>query len=271
MDYTRSFRLDGKVALITGGARGLGAETARALAHSGAAVLVTDILDDQGRATVAAIQSLAGEAVYLHHDVTVEVHWQRAVATAIERLGGLDIVVNNAGISATQYLGHYSVEDFRAILDVNVTGTFLGIKHGILAMSPGGTAGHGGSIINLSSVAGLVGVSALAGYCASKGAVAMLTKAAAVECAQLRNGIRVNSIHPGVIRTPMGDALIDNAVKLGMEPDRASSEAHFLAAHPIGHFGQPSDVAHAIVYLASDASRWQTGSEMVIDGAYTAI
>jgi 3alpha(or 20beta)-hydroxysteroid dehydrogenase len=269
--YRNALDLSGKTALVTGAARGLGAETARALAEVGAAVLCTDVLEDECRQTVDGITASGGQADFILQDVTDEAQWQRAVARAIERFDGLDILVNNAGIEKMALLGEYSVEDFRRILDINVTGVFLGIKHASRVMSPGGAAGRGGSIINLSSVAGLIGVASLSGYCASKGAVRLLTKATAVELAQTGTGIRVNSIHPAVVWTKMGEDFLNNFVKLGIMPDYATSESTFKAAHPIGHFGEPRDVASAVLYLASDLSKWVTGTELVVDGGFTAV
>ncbi len=269
-DYAKSFRLDGKVALVSGAARGLGAEIAQALAAMGAKVLVTDVADGGGRGTVEAIRAGGGTAEAMSHDVTVEAQWQAAVAAAVSKLGGFDVLVNNAGIETAALLSQCSVEDFRKTLDVNVTGAFLGIKHAVQAMSPGGTAGKGGSIINLSSAAGFIGVAAHAAYCTSKGAVRLLTKAAAVECAQLGTGIRVNSIHPAIVQTDMGKSFLKDFVDLGLAPDFAAAEANILALHPMGHFGEPRDVASAVLYLAADASKWVTGAELAVDGGLAA-
>jgi 3alpha(or 20beta)-hydroxysteroid dehydrogenase len=153
---------------------------------------------------------------------------------------------------------------------VNVTGVFLGCKHAIAAMRPGGRAGHGGSIINMSSVAGLVGVTALGAYNASKGAVRLLTKSIAVECGQLKTGVRCNSIHPGLIWTEMGRHFLQNFVDLKLLPDMAASEATFKASVPMGEFGVPRDIALAALFLASDASRYMTGAELVVDGGFSA-
>jgi 3alpha(or 20beta)-hydroxysteroid dehydrogenase len=267
-DYAKAFRIDGKVALVSGGARGLGAEICRALAQAGAAVLVTDVLEAGG--VVEEIKASGGRAEFLKLDVTAESQWEGAVATAIRKFGGLDVLVNNAGIETMQFLTDTSVEEFRRILDVNTTGTFLGCKHAVRAMRPGGAAGKGGSIVNLSSIAGLIGVTALGAYNASKGAVRIFTKSVAVECGQLKTGIRCNSIHPGVVWTDMGKHFINNFVDLKLSPDFATAEAAFKAAHPIGQFGEPRDIAAAALFLASDASRWITGSELVVDGGYTA-
>jgi NAD(P)-dependent dehydrogenase (short-subunit alcohol dehydrogenase family) len=269
-DIAQAFRLEGKVALVTGGAKGLGAAIARTLAQAGARVLVTDVLEAEGRRVVAGIEAGGGTAGFLRHDVTDEAQWQAAVAMAIERYGRLDVLVNNAGIEVPALLADCTVESFRRTLDVNVTGVFLGLKHAIRAMAPGGASGHGGAIVNLSSVAGLIGAVAHSAYCASKGAVRLLTKAAAVECGRLATGIRVNSLHPGVIETDMGSNFIQGFVDLGLAPSREASAAAVLALHPLGRFGEPEDVANAVLYLASDASKWVTGAELSVDGGIAA-
>jgi NAD(P)-dependent dehydrogenase (short-subunit alcohol dehydrogenase family) len=267
-DYSKLFRLDGKVALVSGAARGIGAEVAQALAQAGAAVLVTDVADGGGKATAEAIRKAGGKADCCVHDVTREADWEAAVTAAKSKLGGLDVVVNNAGIETAALLSQCTVEDFRHVLDINVTGVFLGIKHAIRAMAA--PAGKGGAIVNLSSVAGLIGTTGHAAYHTSKGAVRLLTKAAAVECAQLGTGIRVNSVHPAIVATEMGTNFIQHFVDLGLAPDYATAEGAIKAAHPIGRFGEPTDVAGAVLYLASDATKWMTGTELVIDGGYTA-
>ncbi len=269
--YDKAFRVDGKVALVTGGARGLGAEICRALASGGAAVLVTDVLEKEGKGVVEEIRGAGGRAEFFRQDVSAEAEWKSAIDTAIAKLGGLDILVNNAGIERMQFVTEVSAEEFRKILDVNVTGVFLGCKHAIAAMRPGGKAGRGGSIINMSSVAGLVGVTALGAYNASKGAVRLLTKSVAVECGQLKTGIRCNSIHPGLIWTEMGRHFLQNFVDLKLVPDMATSEATFKGSVPMGEFGVPRDIAAAALFLASDASRYMTGSELVVDGGFSAV
>ncbi len=263
MDYRNAFRLDGKAALVTGGARGIGAAIAEALAQSGASVLVTDVLDGDGQQTVERIRSAGGQAAFLHHDVTDEGQWASATAAVSAHFGRYDVLVNNAGIETAALLAQVPVEDFRRVMDVNVTGVFLGMKHALGAMS------GGGAIVNLSSVAGLIGTAAHISYHASKGAVRTMTKAAAIECAQLKNGIRVNSIHPAIVQTDMGDKFVQDFVDLGLVPDAATAKAAFEAAHPLG-FGAVEDVACAVLYLASGAARWVTGAELVVDGGYTA-
>ena len=155
-------------------------------------------------------------------------------------------------------------------MDVNVTGTLIGIKHGLRAMTPGGRSGHGGSIINISSTAGIIGIPFMAAYCASKGAVRMMTKSTAVECARLKNGVRVNSIHPGFVHTPLADQVAGKFVGAGVVPDVETFIAATEAAHPLG-FGEPRDIAGAALYLATDASRWVTGLELIVDGGLTAM
>jgi len=260
-DYNKAFRLDGKVALVTGGARGIGAEVSEALAQAGASVLVTDVLE--ATETVASIRKAGGKAEFLKHDVTVEAQWEAAVAAAIAKFGSLSILVNNAGIETAALITQCTVEDFRRVMDVNVTGVFLGHKHAMRVMKPGS------SIINLSSVAGIIGTTAHVAYHTSKGAVRLMTKAAAIECAQLGTGIRVNSVHPAIIGTDMGTNFIKHFVELGLAPDFASAEAAIKGLHPMG-FGETSDVASAVIYLASDAAKFMNGSELVIDGGLTA-
>ncbi len=260
------FRVDGKVALVTGGARGLGAVIAETLVEAGAKVVVTDVLSDEGAKTVAR---LGDNALFVRLDVTQEAEWEAAIATTLKHFGRLDILVNNAGIEITRLFADITLEEFNKTMSVNSTGTFLGIKHAIRTMRPGGASGHGGSIVNVSSVSGLMGSVGLGSYCASKGSVRLMTKAAAVECARLNYGIRVNSVHPAVVKTDMGTALINDYVRMGMFPDAASAEKAFVNAQPLG-LGLPQDIANGVCYLASEATRWMTGTELVLDGGLMA-
>ncbi|PWR17777.1 glucose 1-dehydrogenase [Zavarzinia compransoris] len=258
--------LDGKTALVTGAARGLGAETARRLAAAGAAVVLTDVLTEAGEATAAAI---GGAARFMTHDVTAEDDWRRVVNATIDATGGFDILVNNAGIEAVHAAADTTLETFERVMRVNATGVFLGLREASVAMRPGGRAGRGGSIVNLSSIAGLRGVPGLTAYCASKGAVRLMTKATALEFAALGYGIRVNSIHPGLIMTDMGKAALRNIVAAGLAEDERVVSQAFDARQPLG-LGRPEDIAEAVLFLAGDASGWVTGAELSVDGGFAA-
>lgn len=248
-------RLAGKVALISGGARGMGAAEGRLFAREGARVVLGDILADEGRQVEAEIRAKGGEAVFVPLDVTREADWTRAVATTVERFGKLDVLVNNAGISQTGRVEETSVEDWDHVMAVNARGVFLGTRAAIPAMRRAG----GGSIVNISSQLGLVGTDhSSAQYQASKGAVRLLTKATAIQYARER--IRANSVHPGPIATPMTE-------RRRADPDHVKM---MLSRIPLGRFGEADEVAYAVLYLASDESSFVTGSELVIDGGWTA-
>jgi NAD(P)-dependent dehydrogenase (short-subunit alcohol dehydrogenase family) len=251
-------RVQGKVALVTGAGMGLGRAAALMLAREGARVVVTDVKEMEGRDTVEAIIASGGEAMFLRQDVTSEADWKDVVSGAIRRFGKLDILVNNAGVLFAASVEETSLEQWRSLMSVNCDGVFLGTKHAIAAMKD-----KGGSIINLSSVAGLVGLANLGAYNASKGAVRLFTKAAALECAKQGGRVRVNSIHPGGIWTPMLEQFLG---KHGEAP----AEAAAAVMHPVGHAGEPDDIAYGVLYLASDESKFVTGAELVIDGGYTA-
>ncbi|EAW39500.1 putative dehydrogenase [marine gamma proteobacterium HTCC2080] len=269
-DYKAAFQLHGKVALVTGAGGNLGAEICRALVSAGAAVLATDVNDEGAKAVSDALNAAGGHSAWMKHDVTNELEWESAVAVAVSTFGGIDIMVNNAGIVPMNFLADLDIDEFRRVQDVNVAGPTLGCKHALRAMRPDGVSGRGGSIINMSSVMGLSGTIALASYNASKGAVRLLSKSVAAECALLKTNIRCNSIHPGIIDSDMGSLFHEQLVALGVAPSMEASEAGFLAAVPMGEAGQPSDIAAGVVYLASDASRYVTGSELVIDGGFYA-
>ena len=237
-------RLAGKVALISGGARGMGASHVRSLVGEGAKVVFGDILDDEGKAVAAEV----GDAVrYLHLDVTKPEDWDAAVATALGEFGRIDVLVNNAGIINIGTLEDYALSEWQRILDINLTGVFLGIRAVVKPMKEAGR----GSIINISSIEGMAGTIACHGYTATKFAVRGLTKSAALELGP--SGIRVNSIHPGLIKTPMTDWVPDDI---------------FQSA--LGRAAQPVEVSNLVVYLASDESSYSTGSEFVVDGGTTA-
>ncbi len=255
--------LEGRVALVTGGARGLGAAAARALAGAGAKVVVTDIGD--GRDVAAAIGG-----AYIKHDVTSEADWAAAIAFAKSTYGGLDILVNNAGVFWVRPISMTTLEDFKRMQAVNVDGVFLGIKHAMPAIAERSQQWDGGgSIINISSVAGLVGSANTFAYNASKGAVRLMTKGAAMECADLKLKIRVNSIHPGIIDTPMMDGAIGTISKVSGTSVEAE-RARMARRHPLGRIGRDTDIANAVLFLAGDMSAFMTGSEIVVDGGMTA-
>lgn len=249
-------QLDGKVGIITGAASGIGAACARVLSREGAKLVLTDLDDAAGQRLAEATGS-----IYRHHDVTDEVGWPEVVAAAEHHFGRLDILVANAGIGIMGLAIDMTLADWRRQMAVNVDGVFLSVKHCIPAMR---RSGDGGSIIMLSSVAGLRGSAGLACYSASKGAVRLFAKSMALECAQARDGIRVNSVHPGIIDTAIWGKLPPGA-NAPLDPNKIAE-----ATVPLGKAGQAEDVANGILFLASDASSHITGSELVIDGGMTA-
>ena len=248
-------RLDGKVALITGGAKGQGREEAKLFAKEGAKIVLGDILDNLGQEVAKDIQDTGGEATYVHLDVTNETDWKSSIKIILQKYGRLDILVNNAGILIRKGIEDTTTEDWSRIMDINAKGAFLGIKSAIPVMRKSG----GGSIINISSTAGLVASpSGSASYTASKGAVRLLTKSTAIQYAH--ENIRCNSVHPGPIDTDMIQDSITDPTKLTERMDRL----------PMGRFGTAEEVAFGVLYLASDESSFVTGSELVIDGGHTA-
>ncbi len=243
-------RLDGKVALITGGARGMGKSHVRHFVAEGAKVVFGDVLDEQGQAVAGKLS--AEDCRYIHHDVTSESDWAAAVATATGTFGRLDILVNNAGVLTFSPISEMPLADFRRILDINAVGCWLGMKSVIEPMKAAG----GGSIVNISSIEGLTGAADCSAYAASKFAVRGMTKAAAQELGQF--AIRVNSVHPGGILTRM---VLDTADS--MDPERGE---RYMKALPLGRFGQSAEVSNLVAFLASDEASYCTGSEFVIDG-----
>jgi NAD(P)-dependent dehydrogenase (short-subunit alcohol dehydrogenase family) len=248
-------RLDGKVALISGGARGQGAAETALFTREGAKVVCGDILDGEGKAVEEAVRQAGGDATYVHLDVTSEQQWQQAVALAESTYGKLDILVNNAGISIPGAIDEYAEDDWERTMAVNLKGVFLGVKHAIPAMRRAG----GGSIINISSGAGIAPTPGTSGaYAASKGGVRLFTKSTAVQHA--KDNIRCNSLHPGPIDTPMIRG-----------PHRAADWVEKLVSNvPLGKLGTVDDIAYGVLYLASDESSYVTGAELVIDGGRTA-
>ena len=248
-------RLEGKVALISGGARGIGEAIARLFAREGACVTVGDILEDEGQRVAREIDDAGGRALFVRLDVTVEEEWRRAVQATVERFGQLNVLVNNAGIYRKELVDETSVEAWDEVMGVNARGVFLGSKHAIPEMKKAG----GGSIVNMSSGAGLVGNPDGAAYGASKGPVRILTKATAAQYGKY--GIRANSIHPGPIETAMLRPQL-------LDPGARESS---LEAIPLGRIGTPQEIAYGALYLASDESSYVTGVELPIDGGRVAI
>lgn len=263
-------RLSGKRGLVTGAARGIGAAIAEVLTASGAAVMITDVLEDKGKALAEKIRQDGRQAQFCALNVTDEDQWSAAISNTIQIFGGLDFVVNNAGVELLCTVEDTDFDKWCWLQDINSDGVFLGTKHAIRAMKPGGAAGKGGAIVNMSSIGGLVGSFVTSAYSASKGLVRTFTKAAAIECGTLQYGIRVNSVHPGMIRTAMIEGFFKRFVEMGLFATTAEAEKAIVAAHPIGFAGEPEDVAWAVAYLVSDESRFMTGAELVIDGGYTA-
>lgn len=262
--------LNGKVALVTGAAVGIGAACVEALAAAGARVMVTDIDSRAGEEAVGRWAEAGYDVAFVQQDVTREADWQRAVEATVRQFKGLDILVNNAGIFVGGTLMGNTLDEVQKVHQINVDSIFLGMKYAALAMQPNGAAGKGGSIINLSSVAGMVGVPGHSAYGSSKGAVRLYSKHAAVEFARLGYGIRVNSVHPGLIDTAMGDQVFEDFVGLGLAPDMDSARAFVNQMTPMGRLGKPEEVANVIQFLASDAASYVTGSEFVVDGGLTA-
>jgi len=253
-------RVKDKVAIITGAASGIGRATAQLFAREGAKVVVTTDTNIPGaEETVASITSAGGEAIFIQQDITNEADWKTVIDKTLKTYGRLDILVNNAGIMIAKEIENTSLEEWRRVMKVNLDGVFLGTKYAIGAMKKSG----GGSIINMSSALGLVGnFDHTSAYSASKGGIRLFTKAAAMEYSKsgLDYNIRVNSVHPGVIETPMAAPVFEN------EEFRKEMEE----GHPIGRLGNPMDIAYGVLYLASDESSFVTGTELVIDGGWTA-
>jgi NAD(P)-dependent dehydrogenase (short-subunit alcohol dehydrogenase family) len=250
-------RVENKVVIVTGGALGIGRETSFLLAKHGAKVAVTDILDKEGQALVEDIKRSGGKSKYWHLDVTDEKEVEKVYAEVVKEFGRLDATVNNAGIAGADKPSHEVTEkEWNLVMDINVKGVFFCTKHAVPHMKKSG----GGSIVNISSIYGIIGAADLSPYHASKGAVRVMSKTDAIQYA--KDKIRVNSVHPGFIWTPLVEEL---------GKDDPGFRKHLDSLHPIGHIGEAIDIAYGILYLVSEESKFTTGSELVIDGGYTAI
>jgi 3(or 17)beta-hydroxysteroid dehydrogenase len=256
-------RVKDKVALVTGARRGLGAAIAVMLAKEGAKVAISDRKADGSEEVLRKIGDAGGEAIFIEHDVSSEDSWERAITAVTGKLGKLDILVNNAGVGAGKNIEAASLEDWRWVMSINLDGTFLGTQKAIATMKTTG----GGSIVNISSIEGLVGDRRMVAYDASKGGIVMLSRSAALHCAKNKYNIRINTVHPGFIDTKMVQGFLK---AISEDGDVAKARKALEALHPLGHLGEPDDVAYAVLYLASDESKFATGSELVVDGGYTA-
>jgi 3alpha(or 20beta)-hydroxysteroid dehydrogenase len=244
------YDLAGRKALVTGGAQGLGAGMAEALARAGAAVMIGDLQEDVGKETADTLRGSGATASFVPLDVTDDASWEAAITATINELGGLDIVINNV----------------RRMLEVNLLGTALGLKHAFRAMRPDGPAGTGGSVVNISSVAATIPFPGIAGYSATKAGVDRLTRVAAMESGKLGYGVRVNCVYPGLVPTEMGMKLAADMVTLGLWPSAEAAVGDVIGMTPLGRLGEVADMADAVVFLASDGARFITGAGLSVDG-----
>lgn len=257
-----SIDLTGRVAFVTGGAQGLGEGMAGALAAAGATVVIADV-NEAGEQTAKALGETHG---FVRLDVTDDANWVGAIRATVDEYGGLDILVNNAGVEISCLITELEVTDVHTMLDVNVVGTALGLKHGLRAMRPGGAAGRGGSIINVSSVAATIAFPGISVYSATKSAVDRLTRVAAMESGKLGYGVRVNCVYPGLVPTAMGIGLANDMATIGIYPSAEAAVGAVVELTPAGRLGQVDDMADAVVFLASDAARFITGAGLPVDG-----
>lgn len=258
--------LSGRKALVTGGAQGIGASIAAALAAAGAAVMIGDIQEDAGRQTAATLREHGAKADFMRLDVTDDAQWEAAVAHTITALGGFDLLINNAGIEVTSLIVDLDADGLRRMCEVNIIGTGLGMKHAFRAMRPGGAAGAGGAVINIASVAATIAFPAIAGYSGTKSAVDRMTRVAAMEAGKLGYGVRVNCLYPGLIPTEMGLQLANDIVANGLADDVPAAVDAVVAQTPLGRLAEVGDVADAVVFLSSPQARFITGAGLPVDG-----
>jgi NAD(P)-dependent dehydrogenase (short-subunit alcohol dehydrogenase family) len=264
-------RLDGKVALLSGAARGIGGESAQLMAQAGAKIVIGDVLDERGRETVAAIKAAGGQADYIHLDVTKEADWAAAVNLAVNNYGKLDILVNNAGVFIGKGIEDISMAEWQRLIDVNMTGVFLGTRLAAPALREAAKSSeHGSAIVNLASIAGIVGSQLDPLYSMTKGGVTLFTKSAALEFARKGYKIRVNSIHPGVIQTDMGEQTFVSRAQRAGTNDTMAVRQTVTDTVPWGRLGVPADIAKGIVFLASDDAGYMNGTGLIVDGGVTA-
>jgi 3(or 17)beta-hydroxysteroid dehydrogenase len=264
-------RLDGKVALISGAARGIGGETAQLMAKAGARVVVADVLDERGRQTVGAINATGGQSEYVHLDVTREEDWIAAVNLATSTCGKLDILVNNAGVFIGKGIEEISLDEWNKLVAVNMTGVFLGTRIAVPALRESAKSSeHGSAIVNLASIAGIVGSQLDPLYSMTKGGVTLFTKSAALEFGRKGYRIRVNSIHPGVIQTDMGEQTFVARARRTGSNDTTAVRQVVTESVPWGRMGVPMDIAKGIVFLASDDAGYMNGAGLIVDGGVTA-
>lgn len=261
-----SYALTGRKALVTGGASGLGAGMASALAEAGAAVVIGDVLEDAGKETAQSLRDSGATAEFVKLDVADDDSWAEAIPNAVNAIGGLDILVNNAGVEITSLIVDLDPADVRKMLDVNVLGTSLGVKHGFRAMRPGGAAGKGGAVVNIASVAATIAFPGISLYSATKSAIDRLTRVAAAESGKLGYGVRVNCIYPGLTPTTMGNQLASDCAEIGLFPSAQAAAEAVVGLTPQGRLGQVDDMGDAVVFLASDAAKFITGAGLSVDG-----
>ena len=261
-----SIDLTGRRALVTGAAGALGGVFATALAEAGAAVMLADVNVEPGREAAEIIAKSGATAAFTRLDVTQDDSWAEAVAATVDQLGGFDILVNNAGLEVTSLMVDLDVAELSRMIDVNVIGTMLGIKHAFRAMRPGGSAGDGGSVVNIASVAATIAFPGIAGYSATKSAVDRITRVSAMEAGKLGYGVRVNCICPGLIANPMGVKLAVDCTEIGLFESPDAAVGAVIEQTPLGRLGTESEMADAVVFLSSDAARFVTGAQLSVDG-----